>query len=151
MSHTISCYVLFDVTRTGITVRSKQSGDKEEWLHSRNTQCNLDTILQVISMRSQPEAVTAPKLLNIKFNEFDKFGFLFDQTEDETYACWNFTFSVQHSNVFDDGINTLGLLNKDCDGVPMIKCSTSWDKLPTFLDTSDELRNIYFELIEDED
>jgi hypothetical protein len=29
----------------------------------------------------------------------------------------------------------------------MIKVGTEWDKLPSFLDTSPELRNIYFEVI----
>jgi len=41
----------------------------------------------------------------------------------------------------------LGGLYSDCEGVPMIKVGTEWDKLPNFLDTSPELRNIYFEVI----
>jgi len=28
----------------------------------------------------------------------------------------------------------------------MIKCGTEWEKLPSFLDTSTELRNIYFKI-----
>jgi hypothetical protein len=60
---------------------------------------------------------------------------------------WHFDFNVQHPSVFYDGISDLGSLYKDCDSVPMIKTSTSWQKLPNFLDTSDELRNIYFELL----
>lgn len=74
------------------------------------------------------------------------FGFLFEQQEDEEYPCWSFEFDIQHPSVFDDGISELGALYSDCDMVPMIKCGTEWDKLPAFLDTSEELRNIYFKV-----
>ena len=50
-------------------------------------------------------------------------------------------------SVFDDGVRGLGYLYEDCDNVPMIRCGTEWDKLPEFLDTSPELRNIYFEVM----
>jgi hypothetical protein len=84
----------------------------------------------------------------INFKEFSKFGFLFEGEEDQT--MFSFTFSINHKNVFDDGISNLGALYSDCDGVPMIKIGTEWDKLPNFLDTSPELSNIYFEVLEDE-
>ena len=58
-----------------------------------------------------------------------------------------FNFEIQHASVFSDGITELGALYTDCDGVTMIKCGTEWDKLPAFLDTSLELRNIYFKVI----
>ena len=79
-------------------------------------------------------------------SEFDKFGFLFEQEENEFYPVWNFSFTIQHPKVFDDGISELGALYKDCDGVPMILCQTEWSKLPNFLDGSDELRNVYFKV-----
>ena len=60
------------------------------------------------------------------------------------YPCWKFTFEISHPSVFNDGITELGALYNDCDGVPMIRCNTEWEKLPTFLDGSPELRNIYF-------
>jgi len=142
----ISCHVLFDITQTGVLNRAKPSIDQDfdEWVYKRNTQCNFDTILQVISLRSQPEIITEPKLTSIKFNEFTNFGFLFDQYLTEQYPCWIFDFAVQHPSVFDDGINEFGGLYKDCDRVPMILCGTEWKKLPNFLDTSPELRNIFF-------
>jgi len=121
------------------------------WQRARNQQCNFDTILQLISLRSQPEDITDPKLLKIQFKEFDKFGFLFEnETSDDTYNCWSFDFSISHQSVFDDGISELGCLYVDCDSVPMILIGTEWNKLPAFLDTSIELRNIYFEVISNE-
>lgn len=141
---------MFDITQTGVINRSRPGVDEDMtiWLHKRNTQCNFDTILQSISLRSQPEVVTSPTRTDIKFDEFAEFGFLFEQQDDEVYPCWSFDFDVHHTGVFDNGITELGALYSDCDMVPMIKCDTEWDKLPAFLDTSDELRNIYFKVTE---
>ena len=121
----------------------------DTWIHKRNTQCNFDTILQAISLRSQPEITRYPEKTSIKFDD-DKFGFLFNQIAEEEYPCWSFDFDIMHTSVFDNGISELGLLFGDCDTVPMIKCDTEWDKLPDFLDTTDELRNIYFKVKNDQ-
>jgi hypothetical protein len=84
---------------------------------------------------------------DIRFDEFENFGFLYHQKENETYPMWQFEFEVQHASVFENGIEELGSLYTDCDGIPMIKCGTEWTELPTFLDTTPELRNIYFKLL----
>jgi hypothetical protein len=146
MNHRLTCYVLFDITRTGVIHRIKPGEDEDpaEWAIKRNTQCNFDTVLQVISLRSQPELLSDPEKIQIRFDDNEFFGFLFEQQEDEVYPCWKFDFEVQHPSVFDDGISELGGLYRDCDRVPMILCGTEWDKLPAFLDASPELRNIYF-------
>ena len=64
MMQKIRCYTLFNITKTGITNRrnsSKLGPDKDkEWEKLRNTQCNFDTLIQVISLRSQPENITDP-------------------------------------------------------------------------------------------
>lgn len=149
MSYTITCYTLFDITPTGIVNRNRPVEDEgiASWLHKRNTQCNFDTVLQAISLRSQPEIIKMPEKTQIRFDEFTDFGFLFEQQEDEVYTCWSFDFNIQHASVFNDGTNALGALYSDCDTVPMIKTDTVWDKLPAFLDTSDELKNIYFKAV----
>lgn len=155
MSCRIRCYTLFDITKTGITNRKNFSNDSDvdmlAWQKARNKQCNFDTILQLISLRSQPEDITEPVLNSIKFSEFNNFGFLFEQSTEEEQNCWNFDFTITHQKVFDDGITELGLLYNDCDTVPMIPVDTAWNKLQPFLDTSIELRNIYFEVISNED
>ena len=149
MSYTITCYTLFDITPTGVVNRNRPIEDEEiaSWLHKRNTQCNFDTVLQAISLRSQPEITRIPEKTQIRFDDFTDFGFLFEQQEDELYDCWSFDFQIQHASVFNDGVNDLGALYSDCDTVPMIKTDTVWDKLPAFLDTSVELKNIYFKVV----
>ena len=148
----IRCYTLFNITKTGITNRrnsSKLGPDKDkEWEKLRNTQCNFDTLIQVISLRSQPENITDPVQEIVLFEDCDLFGFMYDKQECQ--ITWSFDFTVNYYGVYNDGINELGHLYSDCDSVPMIKTEGDWDKLPVFLDTSPELRNIHFEVIPDE-
>lgn len=148
MSFRITCYTLFDITQTGVLNRSKPGVDQnyEEWFHKRNTQINFDTILQVINLRSQPDIISSPKKININFDDFDHFGFFFQQIEKETYPCWKFSFEIQHHSVFNNGKNELGYLYNDCEGVPMLLCGNEKSDLPAFLDVSPELRNIYFRI-----
>ena len=149
MSYTITCYTLFDITQTNVLNRHRPDMSKD-LLHKRNTQSNFDTVQQAISLRSQPEIVRIPEKTDIRFDQFTEFGFLFEQEDDNMYPCWSFDFDVQHPSVFYDGVNELGSLYRDCDQVPMIKCGTEWDKLPAFLDSSDELRNIYFKVLKND-
>lgn len=144
MSHILRCYTLFNITNTGIIYRAKPPVDINTnlWLKQRNTQCNFDTILQVISMRSQPEIVSFPILIIINFKHF-KFGKEFK--DNGKYPCWSFDFEVQHTNVFQNKNDELGNLYTDCHGIPMIKCGEEYKKLQNFLNTSVEQRNIYFE------
>jgi len=147
MSHRIAAHTLFDITQTGVMNRSRPDHDGiDNWLHRRNTQCNFDTLLQVISMRSQPEVIKVPVRQDLK-EDIGQFGFLYAKEEDRIKHTWRFEFDVQHSSVFENGIIALGSLYNDCDGVPMILCKDQFEKIPAFLDVTDELRNIYFELI----
>jgi hypothetical protein len=149
MSYTIRCYTLFDITNTGVLNRKPSNLLSElelaKWQLNRNRQANFDTVVQVISLRSQPENISSVVTKSINFKQFENFGFLFEEEEDQN--CFQFDFTITHKSVFDDGIGELGALYTDCEGVPMIKCGTEWEKLPLFLDSTPELRNIYFEVI----
>lgn len=148
----IKCHTLFDITSTGVTNRKPpidlSEEKRTEWLLNRNRQNNFDTLIQVISLRTQPEDISKSTTNIVDFKNNSKFGFLFD--EEEPQQVWDFTFSINYNNVYDDGINELGALYTDCDNVPMLKVGTEWDKLPAFLDVSPELRNVYFEVISNE-
>jgi len=149
MTTKIRCTTLFNINKTGVPNRRTPAGipleKVSEWEKNRNSQSNFDTIIQVISLRTQPEDITIPTQEIIVFDDIDMFGFLFDQ--EEAQMAWTFDFTVNYDNVYSDGINDLGALYSDCDGVPMIKNLGEWDKLPNFLDSSSELRNIHFEII----
>ena len=153
MSFKLKCYTLFDITKTGnIHRRPPVNGTPEQtkrWEKTRNTQTNFDTIIQVLSLRSQPEDITDPIEEIVIFDgELDMFGFLFD-SDDMAHSCWSFEMTIPHNKVYADDINELGNLLRDCDGVPMIKVGSEHENLPNFLDTSPELRNIYFEVLDE--
>lgn len=145
MNHRLACYTLFDITQTGVLNRARPSTeqDYEQWLFKRNTQCNFDTILQAISLRSQPEVVNFPTKNLIKLNDTE-FGLVFKKQYKNVVSVWSFDFEVHHSSVFEDENNELGYLYKDVQGVPMIKCGTELPSITSFLDTTKDYKNIYF-------
>lgn len=149
MSYTIRCHTLFNITQTGVTNRRRNEGDAFDWQSKRNTQCNLDTILQVISLRAQPENVTTPKKIDVNLSESEMFGFLFQPTT-ETVPVWTFDFQIAQHSVFQNHQSELGALYYDCEEVPMITNLGEIEALSNFLDCSPELRNIYFEITENE-
>lgn len=144
MSQRIACFTLFNVTETGVLNRSRPKTDNvDDWIEKRNTQCNYDTILQVISLRSQPEVIQKPIILPATVPIINRFGYYYNLTENDFY--YTFVFEVQHSSVFDNGIQEYGALYNDCANVPMLLCKNQHAKLLGMLDVTDELRNIYFE------
>jgi len=146
MAHRIKCYTLFDITNSGVRQRNKppEGVDLEKFIYQRNTQNNFDTILQLISLRSQPEIYSYPNKQFINTEEFTEFGFFYIE---EKLPIWVFEFEVHHHSVFDDGIETLGYLYSDCDNVPMVKCGTEYQKLDNLLDINPETKNIHFEIL----
>jgi hypothetical protein len=142
--HRIACYTLFDITKTGVLNRARPGDDvtdTNDWYRKRSTQCNFDTVLQVISLRAQPDIISDPERLEIDLNANTYFG---NELKNETVPMWKFMFEVQHQSVFEDGINELGALYKDCSDVPMIQCDSQWHKAGDRLDITMEKRNIYF-------
>lgn len=145
MACRICCYTLFNINQTGVLNRGKIPDNYPlEWINKRNTQCNFDTILQVISLRAQPDIITSPIKIDTDEHLMSKFGYVYINLN----QCWKFEFEVQHESVFENGISEFGALYNDCSGVPMIIVDEI-NLLPSFLDTSDETRNIYFEGIND--
>ena len=144
MSYRIRCWTLFDITNTGVVNRSKPpEHDIENWIHRRNTQCNYDTLLQVISLRSQPEVVRVPVKVEMTDEIRAKFGMSVD--ENAARVCWKFEFEVQHPSVFYNGNEPFGSLYKDCEGVPMILCDRQNENVTSLLNITPELKNIHFE------
>lgn len=144
MSHRMRCYTLFNITQTGVLNRSRPNiTDTLDWLEKRNTQCNFDTILQVISLRSQPEVVRIPIKQQLTETIINKFGYYYNLTPHDYY--YFFEFEIQHASVFENGIQQYGALYNDCINVPMIRCKDQHNSLPEMLDITIELRNIYFE------
>lgn len=107
------CKTLFDCSATGITGhfrigqvpfvdRAGQTiNNISDWNRSRNQQRNFETLLQLISLRSQPEILQPPSKIN---------------------RTWQFCFEVEAAGTFElQGDNDpFGALYRDCNGVPML-------------------------------
>lgn len=139
----IRCYTLFNITQTGVLNRRIHQPD-QDWIRRRNTQCNFDTVLQVISLRSQPEIITVPHEIEY---DFSKFGIVYHLPKLGVYPVWKFEFKVQHTSVFDNGSEELGLLYADCQDVPMVELDDQPPLLTTHLDVTPRLKNIHFEVV----
>jgi hypothetical protein len=109
----VLCRTLFDCTYTGVTghLRPQQLpfttktglviDTPDQWNRARNQQRNWESLLQILSLRTQPMDVVTP----IKHTD-----------------GWHFAFEVEAEGVLGSefGSNDLAGLVGDCEGVPMV-------------------------------
>jgi hypothetical protein len=79
--------------------------------HGYNQQQNLNTLLQLISLRSQPIEVQISKLMT---QDVVKYGF--GKQFNGLHTVWKLDFISEHTDVFNKDINSVYLLEHDCDG-----------------------------------
>ena len=119
----------FDITETGINrvykgqqlpvnVHGNVIDNAEKWNLMRKQQSNLETILQVLQMRSTLSNISKVKLDN---------------------NAWTFTFDVSDPLVYG---SDLQLLKQEMFGVPMTVGLTEKEKLDPFLNNN----NIWFDV-----
>jgi len=109
MPQHIKIHTDFDITNTGVVRNFKKNllpakingqliHTEEEWIHCRRQQTNWETLIQIISLRTQP--------YNIRtiVNELD----------------WTLEFDIEHIDVFRKNGNPLGLLQEDIENVPLL-------------------------------
>lgn len=137
----INCYSLFDITATGITgnYRSIQypyttkSGlvinNDRELTQARNQQRNLDTILQLLSLRTQ--------LFDIGHPELIENSDLFPGAQ----RIWHFNFAIEDQDQWSVDNDEFWLLKQDSNGTPMLTGLTEDPGLNPWIDPS---QNIHF-------
>ena len=121
----VLCRTLFDCTYTGVTGHFRESQlpyttktslvlqTQADWNRARNQHRNWESLLQVISLRTQPMNITRP----VRKSD-----------------GWHFEFEVEAEGVLSssfDSDNLAGLV-ADCDGVPMV---TGLDEATVINDT----------------
>ena len=101
----------FDCTPTGITGHFRENAvpfqdqadqpvtNQTSWLRSRNQQRNWETLMQLISLYTQPLRVSRVKIENLR---------------------WQFDFDTDTDDVFQLGNDPVGRLRQACNGVPII-------------------------------
>jgi hypothetical protein len=137
MSEKIACYTLFDITKTNVPNRSRppDGADYKNWVYQRNSQINFDTIVQIISLRSQPENISVPVQLEIK-EDFFGLG--------KSTIGWMFNFEVRSLSVYSNGNDELAYLKQDVADVPMLICGTEFSNLTNVLSAEKPTKNIHF-------
>ena len=136
----VLCRTLFDCTFTGVTghLRPQQFpfttktglviDTPDQWNRSRNQQRNWESLLQIISLRTQP--------MNVVYPVKQKDG-------------WHFEFEVEAEGVLSSGhdAGTLDGLISDCEGVPMITGLDESIAVTATLHAQGTNQNIWFQAI----
>ena len=103
----------FDCTATGTTGHFRHTQlplkdragqtitNEAEWNRSRNQQRNLETVLQLIGLYTQPLNLIGP-------------------THNQDTTMWTLEFDVEFDGIFTTESDSLGLLKQQAQGVPMI-------------------------------
>jgi len=127
----------FDCRRTGVVGHYRlgsakfidQAGqaviDRSSWDRSRNQQRNLETLVQLLGMRTQLINVTAPE-------------------QNPETQLWEFVVEPDRADTFADGF--AGLKN-DCEGVPMLLNLGEAAGTANRLVTQGADANIWFQII----
>ena len=109
MLPTFQVLTLVDITATGIT---KNIPGKELL---RNQQRNWETVLQVLSLRTQPHITHPPQECTL-YKESNAFGNFFNSPQ----KAWQFYFYAEHPEVYMLDSDPVGNLLKDFEQVPVI-------------------------------
>jgi hypothetical protein len=117
----------FDITATGIIghFKNSQKLSAAEWNKARNQQRNLETLTQLVALRTQIMSTTVPS---------------------ENNRIWEFEFESEF-NVWNDGTDPVGVLKADAAGIPMLHDLNNYPDIEPILITTGPSQNIWFELI----
>lgn len=137
---------MFDITKTNVSNRRKHLEINNTTIQNkeRNQQSNFETVLQIISLRSQPENITNPEKISINLSNDTRWGKQYKSKN--KIPGWTFTFTVSHTNVFILNDNKLGSLLLDCNDVPMITKLEEFQDIHNTLSTDTKNCNIFFEI-----
>lgn len=145
----IVCTTLFDITKTNASSRRNRLDSdfsNDSLSKERGQQTNFETLLQVLSMRAQPENITDPEKSMTKLSD----GVWGNEYRNKTkIPQWQFSFTVDQISSYSDSITELGGLQRDCIDVPMVTNLEEWRGVPPQLRVDSTMRNIKFEVIQD--
>jgi hypothetical protein len=138
----IKCYTLFDITKTDVSSRRQLLASNGQHIQKqRNQQSNLETIIQIIGLRSQPENISVPVKSTSKLKIWG------ENYSHKAIPNWCFKFDVAAISIFNDGQSELGYLFLDCNQVPMITGLEEYEKLDNQLQTFGQSKNTHFEVM----
>ena len=130
-------YSLVDITATGV-IRGGIDKDTE-----RNQQRNWETVVQCLSLRTQPTILQLPEVTIIDNHGLFDFGEFYNN---QPQKMWSWLWTVEKAGIYDFTDKPLGGLLQDLEQVPIITGLTETAKfmLPIFYPYG-SIRNIYIE------
>lgn len=131
MSQSWVCVTLIDITNTGV-----KHGDSEQ----RDQQRNWETVLQVLSLKTQPHITDGPEKIEDIDLKYTGIKSYFGEFYEGTHTIWGFRFYSDNEEVY-----TLDQLYEDFEQVPVILglSETARFMLPIF-HSYGTLKNIHF-------
>lgn len=135
MTQRYSAFTLVDISNSNIT--NYKSSD----ILGYNQQQNLNTLIQLIGLRSQPIHYTVSVL-----STQDLVNYSFGNRFVGLHTVWNLEFVSEHTDVFKYNDDDLYFLNTDCNDVAFTNKlnETVQFTIPVF-NTNDEInKNLYF-------
>lgn len=136
----VLCRTLFDCTFTGVTGHFRESQlplttktglvlqTQADWNRARNQHRNWESLVQIISLRTQPMNMVHP----VKHKD-----------------GWHFTFEVEAEGVLSSSFDSddLAGLVADCEGVPMVTGLEEAEVITATLHAQGTNQNIWFTAI----
>ena len=135
MTEKYTIYTLIDITN------SKNTNSKSKNIKEYNQQQNLNTMIQIIGLRSQPIQYDS-----LVLNAQDLAQYQFGNQFKGLHTVWEFQFVTEHSQVYEKDQDPVYFLKDDFDGgafTPYLDDTVNFLS-PTFETKNLDLRNIYF-------
>lgn len=128
-------YTLVDITESKIT------NSRTDDVLGYNQQQNLNTLLQLIGLRTQPMQYTITVLTTQDIAQYD-FGTQFNGL----HTVWKFEFVSEHADVFKYNDNDTHFLIHDCNGAVFTSNlnETVCFESPVFRTVDNKIKNLYF-------
>jgi len=109
MTQNYTAYTLVDITQSGETKSSNI--DSTQYYQQQN----LNTLLQCISLRSQP---LEPKISTYMTQDVADYGF--GKQYQGLHTVWRLDFSSEHGEVYNKNNNPIHNLIYDCNGIAIL-------------------------------
>jgi hypothetical protein len=144
----IECLCLFDITATAVNGHQRNIeypyvsktgtviNDQLELARARNQQRNLDTILQLVGMRTQVFEISDPEIVTNVPQDFAWAG--------PDVQVWRFTFEIEPQSQWSVDNDDFWLLKNDSDRTPMLMGLTETAKMDPWLITQGSNINIIY-------
>jgi len=130
------CCTLIDITPTGVVTYTHENSKK------RNQQRNWETVIQILSLRTQPQIISTHRETQ------DLTKFQFGITHSGKHTVWSFIFGVEYKDVYRQEADPFCLLRNDFKYIPVItKLDETIEIDPPMFIPSGPMNNIYFKSV----